>query len=170
MKTRNAVIIGAFVILVIGTIVLIERKRAASGEAKSQSAKLAATMKRVRQANVSLPDRQTQAKMFMMAAFVQQKIPEAANWCETLNTGGNIWPVTPTNTVFALNANMAGRALSRGIGGDTVVFFEAAQAGWNQAGTAELLAANPDGVAVALADGRALIVSPAEAVNLRWTP
>jgi hypothetical protein len=65
---------------------------------------------------------------------------------------------------------MAGRAYSRTLNGNTVVFFEAANDGWNQAGGSELMAANSDGVAVAFADGRALIVSPAEAANLRWAP
>jgi hypothetical protein len=170
MKTKTAVVIGLLVILVAGIVVLVEHKRAASKETKSQAARMTATMERVKQVNISLPDRQTQAKMLMMVAFVQKKIPDAANWCETLNAGGNIWPATPTNTFFALNANMAGRAISRAMNGDTVVFFETANPGWNQAGGAELLAANPDGVAVAFADGRALIVSPAEAANLRWAP
>ena len=170
MKTKHAVIIGALVVLVVGTIVLVEWKRAASREAKSQSAKVATTMGQVRRANVSLPDRQTQAKMLIMAAHVQKKIPEAADWCGSLNAGGSIWPAIPTNTVFAINTNLAGRAFTRDISGDTVVFFEAANAGWNLAGGAELLATNSDGVAVGFVDGRALIVSPAEAANLRWTP
>ena len=127
-------------------------------------------MERVKQVNLSLPDRQTQAKMLIMAAVMQRKIPAAANWCETLNAGGGIWPATPTNTAFAINTNVAGRALLRPLPGDTVVFFETANAGWNQAGGSELLAASPDGIAVAFADGRALIVSPAEAANLRWAP
>jgi len=169
MKTKHVVIIGVVAVLVAGTIALVESKRAASTGTKSQAEKITATMERVRQANVSLPERQTQAKMLMMAAFMQKKIPEAAKWCETLNAGGNIWPATPTNTLFALNAKTAGRALPD-IRGDTVVFFEAANAGWNQSGGAELLAANLDGVAVAFGDGRALIVSPAEAANLRWAP
>jgi hypothetical protein len=170
MKTKNAVIVGAFVVLVVGTIVLVEWHQRASSQRKSQPAKVPAVMQQVRQANVLLPERQTQAKMLMMAAFVQKKIPAAANWCETLNAGGGIWPATPTNTAFAINTNVAGRALSRTLPGDTVVFFETANAGWNQAGGSELLAASPDGIAVAFADGRALIVSPAEAANLRWAP
>ena len=123
MKRKNAVVIGLLVILAAGIIVLVEMKRAASTEAKSQAATMTATMKQVKRVNVSLPERQTQAKMLMMAAFVQKKIPNAANWCETLNTGGGIWPATPTNTAFAINTNMAGRAISRAIYGDTVVFF-----------------------------------------------
>ena len=169
-NTKTAVVAGVLIVLAVGMIALVVSKRSASTEAKSQQAKITATMEQVRRVNVSLPDRQTQAKMLIMAAMVQKKIPAADNWCETLNAGGGIWPVTPTNTAFAINTNMAGRAYSRAINGSTVVFFEAANAGWNQAGGAELLAAYPDGSAVALADGRALIVSPAEAASLRWTP
>lgn len=131
---------------------------------------MTATLNQVKQANVSRPALQTRAKMLLVAAIVQKRIPKAANWCETLNAGGNIWPTTPTNTVFALNANVAGRAIMQGISGDTVVFFETTNPGWNQSGGAELLASDPDGVVVALADGRAMIVTPAEAANLRWTP
>lgn len=170
MKTKIAVTIGLCAVLVVGIVVLGGHRRAASDQTKSQAARMTATMERVKQTNVSRPERQTRAKMLMMAAFMQKKIPEAAHWCDTLNAGGNIWPITPTNTFFALNASMAGRAISPAMNGNAVVFFEAANPGWNQAGGAELLATNPEGVAVAFADGRALIVSPAEAANLRWTP
>jgi hypothetical protein len=169
-KTKTTVVAIIFIVIAVGMIALVARKRAASAEAKSQQAKITAVMERVKQVNLSLPDRQTQAKMLIMAAAIQKKIPAAANWCETLNVSGRIWPATPTNTVLAINTNMAGRAFSRTINGDTVVFFEAANAGWNQAGAAELLTGSADGAVVALADGRALIVSPAEATNLRWTP
>jgi hypothetical protein len=169
-KAKTAVVAIVFIVIAVGMIALVAKKRSASAEAKSQQAKITATMEQVRQANVSLPDRQTQAKMHIMAAMIQKKIPAAANWCETLNAGGGIWPAAPTNTAFAINTNMAGRAYSRALNGDTVVFFEAANAGWNQAGGAELLAGSADGAVVALADGRSLIVSPAEAAGLRWTP
>jgi hypothetical protein len=169
-KTRTVVAAIILIVIAVGITALVVRQRAASAEAKSQQAKITATVKRVRQVNVSLPERQTQAKMLIMAAMVQKKIPDAANWCETLNAGNGIWPATPTNTTFAINTNMAGRAYSRTLNGNTVVFFEAANDGWNQAGGSELMAANSDGVAVAFADGRALIVSPAEAANLRWAP
>ena len=170
MKIKTLLAIGLFIILLVGIVVLVEHKRAASKAATLQAAKMTAAMEKIQRANVSLPDRQIQAKMLMMTVFMQKKIPDAANWCETLNAGGGIWPVLPTNTVFALNTNMAGRAISRGMSGDTVVFFEAENAGWNQAGGSELMSANPNGVAVAFADGRALIVSAAEMANLRWKP
>jgi len=51
-----------------------------------------------------------------------------------------------------------------------VVYFESAQPGWNQSGGAERLATNPDGVVVAFADGRALLVPPTEVAKLRWAP
>jgi hypothetical protein len=169
-KAKTAMVVGVFIVLAVGIIALVEKKRSASAEAKSQQAKITAVMERVKKVNLSLPDRQTQAKMLIMAAAIQKKIPAAANWCETLNVGGGIWPATPTNTVLAINTNMAGRAFSRTIKSDTVVFFEAANAGWNQAGGAELLAGSAEGAVVVLYDGRALMVSPAEAANLRWTP
>jgi phosphoribosylanthranilate isomerase len=169
-KAKTAVVAIAFILIAVGIIVLVAKKRSASAETKSQQAKISATMEQVKRVNISLPERQTQAKMLVMAAMVQKKIPAAANWCETLNVDGRIWPATPTNTAFAINTNMAGRAYSRALPGDTVVFFEAASTGWNQAGGAELLTGSAEGAVVALADGRALIVSPAEAASLRWTP
>jgi hypothetical protein len=170
MKARTAVALGVAAVLVIGIVALIEGKRAAATRTNQPPAKVAAVLQQIKHVNAPLPERQTQAKMLIMAAHLQGKIPEASNWCERLNAGRSIWPAIPTNTVFALNTNVAGKAFSRNVGGDTVVFFEAANAGWNLAGGAELLAANSDAVAVGFADGRALIVSPAEAAGLRWTP
>lgn len=168
-KTRTAMVVGVLV-LVIGTIALVAWKRSGNRGSGARTARITAAMNEIRQVNVSLPDRQTQAKMLIMAAVMQRKIPESANWCETVNVGGKLWPVTPTNTVFAINASLAGRPFSGAIPGETVVFFEAANAGWNQTGGPELLASRADGVVVALADGRALIVSPADAAQLRWVP
>jgi hypothetical protein len=51
-----------------------------------------------------------------------------------------------------------------------VVFFGISKPGWNQAGGPELLARKDGGAAVALADGRALIVGSNESVSLRWVP
>ena len=169
-KTKTVVAIGILIVLALGIVLMVAKKRSASAAEKSQQAKITAVMERVKQVNLSLPDRQTQAKMLIMAAAIQKKIPAAANWCETLNVGGRIWPVTPTNTVLAININMAGRAFSRTIKSDTVVFFEAANAGWNQAGGSELLTGSAEGTVVVLYDGRALMVSPAEATSLRWAP
>jgi hypothetical protein len=53
---------------------------------------------------------------------------------------------------------------------DTVVFFEADSAGWNQVGGPELLSKKPAGVAVAFMDGRSIIVPQADVSKLRWTP
>lgn len=170
MKTRTAVVIGVAAVLVIGVTVWINMRRAAPPRTRAQPANIPAAMKRIKRVNVSLPERQTQAKMLIMAAHMQKKIPEAGNWCESLNASGSIWPAIPTNTLFAINTNLAGKAFTRDISGDAVVFFEAANAGWNQAGGAELLATRPDGVAVGFADGRAMIVSSEETANLRWTP
>jgi hypothetical protein len=127
-------------------------------------------VERIQQENAGLPDPQVQAKTLIFSAIIQKRVPAAANWCETLNAGGKLWPSTPTNTVFALNSQMADRAYSRKLPGNVVVFFEADHAGWNLAGGPELLARKTNGVAVAFADGRALIVPPAEIANLRWLP
>lgn len=169
-KTKTGVVTGAVVILVVGTIMVVARKSSSSPDAKSQQARITAAINQIKQVNTTLPERQVQAKMLIFSAMIQKKIPEAANWCETLNAGGKLWPTTPTNTVFAINAKMAGRAYSRSLPSDTVVFFEASNPGWNQAGGPELLAERAEGVAVAFADGRALIVPPAEVARLRWTP
>jgi hypothetical protein len=166
-KTKTAALTGTVIIVVVGTIVLLTRKPA---EEKLQQAKIAASINLISQTNAGLPDPQIQAKTLIVTAMIQKKIPAAANWCDTLNAGNKLWPVTPTNTVFALNSQMAGRAYTRGINGDTVVFFETLNPGWNQAGGPELLAKKPEGVAVAFMDGRALIVSSDDAAKLRWAP
>jgi hypothetical protein len=141
----------------------------ASADPKSQLAKMAPAIDRVLVENTDLPSLQVQAKTLVFSAVALRKVPEAANWCETLNANGKLWPTTPSNTVFALNSGVAGRAL-RTLPGDTVVFFETSKPGWNQAGGAELLAKRDRGVAVALADGRALFVDPRETTGLRWAP
>lgn len=112
---------------------------------------------------------QNQAKLLILTTAKLRQIPAAANWCEALNKSGARFPDVPTNTLFALNAQVAGRALTN-LPPDTVVFFETASRGWNQAGGPELLAKKTTGVAVAFADGRALLVDPAESGKLRWNP
>jgi len=112
---------------------------------------------------------QNQAKLLILAASSLPQLPNAANWCETLNASGTRLPKVQKNTVFALNSKVAGRKLSS-LPGDTVVFFETTSRGWNQTGGAELLANKAAGVAVAFADGRALLVDPAEGNKLRWNP
>ncbi len=164
--TRIAVVTAVILVLVVGTIALVMRKRSSAGP----PARIAATMNEIQRVNASLPERQTEAKMLIMSAVMQRKIPEAASWCDAVNVGGKIWPVTPTNTVFAINDKLAGRTFARTIPGDAVVFFETAKAGWNQAGGVELLASRSDGAVVALADGMAVMVSPSEAAQLRWQP
>jgi hypothetical protein len=169
-KTKTAVLIGTVIVLVAGTMVLATRKRAPTPGEKLQPERIAASIERIKQVDVGLPEPQTQAKMLIVAAMIQKRIPDAANWCDTLNVGNKLWPVTPTNTVFALNSQMAGHAYVRGIRGDTVVFFEASSPGWNQAGGSELLAEKAEGAAVAFMDGRAVIVPPGEIAKLRWAP
>jgi type II secretory pathway pseudopilin PulG len=168
-KTKTVVLTVAVILVGIVTILWLNRKHAARAE-KLQQSKIAATVNQINERNAGLPDPQIQAKTLVMTAMIQKKIPAAANWCDTLNAGNTLWPVTPTNTVFAVNSRMAGRAYTRGIRGDTVVFFETSNPGWNQAGGPELLAKKNEGVAVAFADGRALIVSSDDAAKLRWEP
>jgi hypothetical protein len=142
-------------------------------EKEKQSADL---IDRIQQANTGLPEAQVQAKMLIFTAMSQNKIPDAANWCDTLNASGKLWPQTPTNTFFAINSKVAGRAYSRKelssgtIPGNTVVFFETGKAGWNQSGGSELLPTQNESVAVGFADGSATIVTPAEMAKLRWAP
>lgn len=112
---------------------------------------------------------QNQAKLLVLSAASLAKIPAAANWCEALNAANSRQPAVPTNTMFALNAQAAGRERAK-LPADLVLFFETAKPGWNRAGGAELLAKKASGVAVAFADGRALLISPDEAGNLRWKP
>lgn len=165
--TKTGLVTGAVLILAVVATIVILKKPASSRERKPQSADL---IKRIEQANANLPDAQVQAKMLIFSAFVQKKIPDAANWCETLNADGKLWPANSPGTVFAINSQMAGRAFSRGMRGDVVVFFETSQAAWNQSGGPELLAKKPDGVAVAFSDGHALVVPANEVGTLRWKP
>jgi hypothetical protein len=108
-----------------------------------------------------------QAKLLILAAVRLPQLPDA-NWCEALNAGGAS-PAIPADTIFAMNSQVAGRSV-RKLPSDTVVFFETAARGGNRSGGAELLAKKTSGVAVAFADGRALLVDPAEAAKLRWAP
>jgi hypothetical protein len=173
-KTKTTVVIGTVLALIVGTMVILKGKPAHADELKKepQAASLNTAVEKINEANVGLPDLQVQGKTLIFAAMTQKKIPAAANWCETLNVADKIWPVTPTNTVFALNTAVAGHIYSKTNrpATDVVVFFETATPGWNQTGGAELLAHRPEGVAVALADGRAMLMRPAEAAKLRWNP
>jgi hypothetical protein len=112
---------------------------------------------------------QNQAKLLILAAFKLPQLPAATDWCDALKRSGFGGPTLATNTLFAMNAQVAGRKLMS-LPTDTVVFFETATAGWNLSGGAELLAKKTSGVAVAFADGRALLVDPVEAGKLRWAP
>lgn len=124
---------------------------------------------KVRKVNAQLPGAQVQAKTFIYSSHMLGRIPDATNWCEALNPIGKFWRFTPSNTVFAINSQAAGRAFAD-LPGDMVVFFETSGLGWNQAGGSELLAKKSEGAAVAFADGRALIVAPGETASLRWGP
>ncbi len=171
-KAKTAAVAGIALLLTIGTATVIINQ--ASDRKAQQSA--ATAIDQVRQVNTGLPEAQTQAKMLIFSAMAQRKIPDAANWCETLNVQGKPWPITPTNTAFAINSQLAGRTYTQkevrsgSIHGDTVVFFETSKAGWNQSGGSELLPKNADGVAVAFADGTAQIVAAGEMAKLRWMP
>ena len=173
-KTKIVAAIGTAIALIVGTMVIVKAKQARAGELEKsqQASKISAAAEQIKQANVGLPDPQVQAKTLIFTAMIQKRIPEPLKWCETLNVDGKLWPVTPTNTVFALNPAVAGRIYSRTNRptADVVVFFETSNPGWNQIGGAESLARRPEGVAVALADGRTLLITPAEAAGLRWIP
>jgi hypothetical protein len=172
-KTRTAVAIVTTIILIAGVITVVKWRRSRlTAREVAQAAEISASIDRIQQVNLSRPESQVRVKSLIFAAMIQKQIPPASTWCETLNVGNRVWPNTPTNTVFALNSRVAGRAYSKTerLPGDVVVFFETPNPGWNQAGGPELLASNPEGVAVAFADGRSLIVPPTEAANLRWNP
>jgi hypothetical protein len=172
--TKTTVAIGTVIALIVGTMMILKGKQAHADELKNepQAASINTAVERIKEVNASLPDLQVQGKTLIFTAMIQKKIPAAANWCETLNVENKLWPVTPTNTVFALNAAVAGRIYSKTNrpAADVVVFFETTSPGWNLTGGAELLAHRPEGVAVALADGRAMLMTPAEVVKLRWNP
>lgn len=168
LKRPVAVIFVIVILLGLAFILLLHR--ASATKAQTQSDKIAAVIRQIDRANVGLPDPQVQAKSLMLAVRIQNAVPPAASWCDALNVGNKLWPVTPTNTFFALNSQLAGQTNLRSLSSDTVLFFETSQPGWNQAGGPELLANRPEGVAVALLDGRALVVSHDEAAKLRWAP
>jgi hypothetical protein len=170
-KPRLATAVFFALIASMPTVVCWRPPHAAAQES-TQTAKISQTVEEIKQVNAGLPEPQVQAKTLIFRAMMLKQIPAASNWCEAMNLDGKLWPVTPTNTVFALNTQVAGRTFSptNRVAGDVVVFFEAAQPGWNLAGGAELLTAKANGIAVALADGRALLVTREEATKLRWTP
>jgi hypothetical protein len=171
-KAKTAIAAGVGIFLALGTGTALVKL--ASNEKSKQSAAVA--IEKVAAANTGLPAAQAEAKMLIFSAMAQRRIPDAANWCETLNAKGKLWPATPTNTTFAMNSQVAGRAYTRkeissgSLPGKTVVFFETSTAGWNQAGGSELLPTNADSVAVAFADGTALIVTAQDLATLRWMP
>jgi RNA polymerase sigma factor (sigma-70 family) len=190
-KAKTAVVAGAAILLATGTTTVMvmkatasadpkwpkisrklekfQRMTTASTDPKSQLSAIAPAIDQVRVVNTNLPSLQAQAKMLVFSTFALRRVPDAANWCETLNANGKLWPTTPSNTVFALNARVAGRAL-RSLPSDTVVFFETPNPGWNQAGGSELLPTEDKGAVVAFADGRAVIVDPSGRATLRWVP
>lgn len=131
---------------------------------------ISATVKQIQKVNANRPALQVEAKSALMVANRLRAIPPAADWCERLNQAGRLWPVTPTNTFLALNAQVAGRPFGPGVADDTVVFFQAATPGWNQAGGPELLPPDADSVAVAFWNGRALLISREDVGKLRWAP
>jgi RNA polymerase sigma factor (sigma-70 family) len=170
IKVKTAVVAGVIVVLAGGTTMVLVKHAGSARNQQPPWPKAVPTAKQIAQANLGLPELQTDAKMLVICAMSRGKIPDAANWCDTLNSDGRLWPVTPTNTVFALNSRMAGRSFSRDMHSDTVLFFETSNPGWNQTGGPELVAKKDEGVAVGFLDGRALIVSPGEVAQLRWTP
>jgi len=173
-KIKTTVAIGTVIALIVGTMVIMKGKQARADEVEKdqQAAKIATAVEQIKQANVGLPDLQVQAKTLIFTAMIQKKIPAASKWCEAMNVDGKLWPVTPTNTLFALNSAVAGRIYSKTNrpAADVVVFFETSSPGWNLTGGVELLAKRPEGVAVALADGRTTLMTPAEVAKLRWAP
>lgn len=114
---------------------------------------------------------QIQAKLLVLGArsASSKTLPEASNWVDALNAAKTRLPAIPANTVFAMNAKVSGLEWKK-VNPATVVFFETATAGVNQSGGPDLLAKKPAGVAVAFADGRALLVGPDEIPTLRWDP
>lgn len=171
-KTKTAIAAGAALLLTISAVSVWVKQ----GDRQKSIASAGLAMDRVRSANTGLPAAQVQAKMFIMSAMAQRRIPPAAQWCETLNAKGKLWAVMPTQTAFAINSEMAGREYSRkelssgSIPGDTVVFFETSRLGWNQSGGAELLPKDAASIAVAFADGTAQIVPSSDLAALRWKP
>jgi hypothetical protein len=168
--TKKAALAGVAIVLAAGTTIMLVKQSKSSANPPPPWRGAVPTDGQIKQANIGLPDPQIEAKTLVICAMAQKKIPLTANWCEALNIGGRIWPATPTNTVFALNSQVAGLAYSRTMRGDTVAFFETSNPGWNLAGGPELLAKKAEGVAVAFLDGRALIVSPDEVAKLNWKP
>jgi hypothetical protein len=164
-KTKTALIAGAAILFATGTVTVVV-KTATSG---AWPFRANPSPDQIRKVNVGLPTLQVEAKTLIFSAFALRRVPDAANWCETLNASAKLWPATTRSTAFALNAQVAGRALST-LPPDTVIFFEAAKAAWNQAGGPELLVKKEEGAAVAFADGRALVVDPGHVAGLRWAP
>jgi len=172
-KSKTTMVIGTIIVLVAGALTVLYWKRTRPNPiAEQQAANISSAVSQINRVNVGRPDLQVQAKTLIYAALIQKQIPPASKWCETFNVGGNFWPATLTNTYFSINSQVAGGAYSRTNppSGQVVVFLETANLERNLAGGSDLVANNPDGVAVALADGRAMIVPQNEVRKLRWKP
>lgn len=162
-KAKTIAVTG--VAALIATTLLVHHYTTGSNQARLSQ--VAPAIDQIRAIN---PDQAlAQGKALIFSSFALRQVPAAARWCETLNGNGKLWPVTPTNTVFALNAKAAGLAIST-LPGDLVVFFETPKTGWNVAGGAELFTAGENTAAVAFANGQVLQVSGQEASSLRWAP
>jgi hypothetical protein len=112
---------------------------------------------------------QKQAKMLVLAAGRSGKPLNREDWCDVLKASSPGMPELESKTCLALNSAVAGRAIPD-LPADVVVLFETATPGWNQTGGVALVADRSQGVTVAFADGRALVVDPHEIKNLRWNP
>jgi RNA polymerase sigma factor (sigma-70 family) len=163
-KAKTGTVAVVILLLAVGTTLVVKRSRQPD------------LMTKIQQANTGLPEAQTKAKMLIFTAMSQNKIPQSSSWCETLNQNGKLWPVTPTNTLFALNSKVAGRAYSKkelmsgAIPAKTIVFFETEKNGWNRSGGAELLPKEATAIAVAFADGTAELIHPTQAATLLGMP
>lgn len=119
-----------------------------------------------------LPDNQLAAKQLIIAARALTNVPAASNWFEALGPEVADLDATGRGLNFALNTRVEGRRHA-GLRRDTVIFFETGRVGTNLAGGADLLrrsTGSKDRIAVALADGRAILISGSEAARLRWAP
>ncbi len=119
-----------------------------------------------------LPDNQLAAKQLIIAARALTNIPAASNWFEALGPEVADLDTTGRGINFALNTRVEGRRLA-GLRRDTVIFFETGRVGTNLAGGTELLrrsTGTKDRISVALADGRAILISGSQATKLRWAP
>ena len=81
------------------------------------------TSNEIVQLNAGFPLDQQQAKYLFLSLMTLPRVPAASNWCDALDATSKKWPGVPASPNFAMNINVAGRAV-RSLPPDTVILSD----------------------------------------------